>query len=96
MFGRLILGLVLGYVAYRVVRKLKDFFTLTGPTQQAPQMPQPDVLVQDPVCKTFIPRQEALKLDQRRPGILFLLGRLFEALPTGGRRPKMSINERSL
>jgi uncharacterized protein len=64
MFGRLILGLVLGYVIYRVVRKLKDFFTLSGPTSQAPQMPQPDVLVQDPVCKTFIPRQDALKLTR--------------------------------
>jgi YHS domain-containing protein len=64
MFGRLILGLVLGYVIYRVVRKLKDFFTLSGPTRQSPQMPEQDVLVQDPVCKTFIPRHDALKLTR--------------------------------
>ncbi|MGQ9688908.1 MAG: YHS domain-containing protein [Desulfobaccales bacterium] len=64
MFGRLILGLILGYVIYRVVRKLKEFFTLGGPARQSPQMPQPDVLVQDPVCKTFIPRQDALRLTK--------------------------------
>jgi uncharacterized protein len=64
MIWRLILGLALGYVAYRVVRKLKEMFTVTGPTQQAPKVPQPDVLVQDPVCGTFIPRQEALKLTK--------------------------------
>lgn len=63
MIWRLILGLALGYVAYRVVRKLKEMFTLGGPTQ-SPPMPQPDVLVQDPVCGTFIPRQEALKLTR--------------------------------
>jgi len=64
VFWRLILGLALGYLAYRVVRKLREIFTLTGGTRQAPQVPEPDVLVQDPVCKTFIPRQEALKLTK--------------------------------
>jgi YHS domain-containing protein len=64
MFLRLIVGLVLGYLVYRVVRRLKELFTLTGQARQAPKMPQPDVLVQDPVCKTFIPRQEALKLTR--------------------------------
>jgi uncharacterized protein len=64
MILRLIFGLLLGYVVYRVVRKLKEMFTLSGPTQQAPKMPQPDVLVQDPICGTFIPRQEALKFTK--------------------------------
>ncbi len=64
MFFRLILGLVLGYVIYRVVRRLLGMFTLTGQAPQPPKMPQPDILVQDPVCKTFIPRQEALKLTK--------------------------------
>ena len=64
MLFRLILGLILGYVAYRVLRKLKEMFTLTGQTQQVPKVPEPDVLVQDPVCQTFIPRQEALKLTK--------------------------------
>ncbi len=64
MLWRLIVGLALGYVIYRVVRRLKTLFTLTGPMSRGPQMPQPDVLVQDPVCKTFIPRQDALKLTR--------------------------------
>ena len=64
MLFRLILGLALGYMAYRVIRRLKEMFTLTGQARQAPKVPEPDVLVQDPVCQTFIPRQEALKLTQ--------------------------------
>jgi len=64
MILRLLLGLALGYVVYRVVRKLREMFTIPGPTQQAPKMPQPDILVQDPVCGTFIPRQEALKFTK--------------------------------
>jgi YHS domain-containing protein len=64
MLWRLILGLALGYMVYRVVRKLKEMFTLTGRTQQSPKVPEPDVLVQDPICGTFIPRQEALKLTK--------------------------------
>jgi YHS domain-containing protein len=64
MLFRLILGLVLGYMAYRVIRRLKEMFTLTGQTQQAPKVPEPDVLVKDPVCQTFIPRQEALKFTK--------------------------------
>ena len=64
MIFRLLLGLALGYVVYRVVRKLREMFTFAGPTQKAPKMPQPDVLVQDPVCGTFIPRQEALKFTK--------------------------------
>ena len=71
MIWRLILGLVLGYAVYRAVRKLKESFTVTGPTPKAPPMPQPDVLVQDPVCGTFIPRQEALKLTKDGQDYLF-------------------------
>jgi YHS domain-containing protein len=63
MLFRLILGLALGYMAYRVVRRIKEMFTLPG-QPQAPKVPQPDVLVQDPVCETFIPRQEALKFTK--------------------------------
>jgi YHS domain-containing protein len=65
MLFRLILGLALGYLAYRVIRRIKEAFNLgLGQTPQAPKVPEPDVLVQDPVCRTFIPRQEALKLTK--------------------------------
>ena len=42
---------------------------------------EPDVLVQDPVCKTFIPRREALKAEKDGNSLFFLLRRLFKALP---------------
>jgi YHS domain-containing protein len=64
MWARLIIGLIIGYVAYRVVRRVREMFTLPGQNPQAPKVPQPDILVQDPVCQTFIPRQEALKLTK--------------------------------
>ncbi len=63
--SRLIGGLILGYLIYLLVRKVAQALGLW------PQMPQPtakkrepDVLVQDPVCQTFIPRKEALKLEK--------------------------------
>jgi uncharacterized protein len=64
MLFRLLFGLALGYMAYRVVRRIKEMFTFPGQPPQAPKVPQPDVLVKDPVCQTFIPRQEALKLTR--------------------------------
>ena len=64
MLFRLILGLALGYMAYRVILRIKEIFTLTGKTRPTPKVPEPDILVKDPVCQTFIPRQEALKLTK--------------------------------
>lgn len=61
---KLLFGLLLGYLAYRFVRKVKESFTPTGQTRPTPGPPEPDVLVQDPVCETFIPRKEALKLTR--------------------------------
>jgi YHS domain-containing protein len=60
---RLILGLVLGYVIFRLVKRAYRSFTL-GPgssPKAAPPPREPEVLVQDPMCGTFIPRKEALK-----------------------------------
>lgn len=87
MILRLILGLVLGYVVYRVVRKLREMFTLTGPTQQAPKMPQPDILVQDPVCGTFIPRQEALKFTKDGQDYFFCSEGCLKRFRRGGVKP---------
>jgi YHS domain-containing protein len=64
---RLLLGLGLGYLGYVIIKQVAGSL---GLWPQAPkpvaknQNPEPDVLVQDPVCKTFIPRREALKLDR--------------------------------
>ena len=62
---RLLLGLGLGYLGYVVVKKVA---VSLGLWPQAPRPldknREPDVLVQDPVCKTFIPRREALKAEK--------------------------------
>ncbi len=63
--SRLIGGLILGYLFYYVVYKVAQSL---GLWPQAPRPlskdREPDVLVQDPVCQTFIPRKEALKAEK--------------------------------
>jgi YHS domain-containing protein len=63
--SRLIAGLIIGYLIYLIIRKIAQALGLW------PQVPQPrvkkqepDVLVQDPVCQTYIPRQDALKAEK--------------------------------
>lgn len=62
---RLLIGLGLGYLGYWAIKKVAVSLGLW------PQAPKPldrdegpDVLVQDPVCKTFIPRRDALKTQR--------------------------------
>jgi YHS domain-containing protein len=64
LLWRLLLGLALGYVAYKVIRKVGQSFGLGGRPVKAPEGKEPDLLVQDPVCQTFIPRKEALKFHK--------------------------------
>ncbi len=63
--SRLLGGLILGYLLYLVVKKVAQSL---GLWPQAPRPlakdQEPDVLVQDPVCQTFIPRKEALKAEK--------------------------------
>jgi YHS domain-containing protein len=60
---RLLLILGLGYLGYRLVQKW--LHPGAGPRSgPVPQRDQPELLVQDPVCKTFIPRKEALKVEK--------------------------------
>ena len=62
---RLLLGLGLGYLGYVIIKKVAGSL---GLWPQAPRPlekdQEPDVLVQDPVCKTFIPRREALRVER--------------------------------
>ncbi len=58
---RLLLGLGLGYLGYRVIKSVAGALGLWPQTPKPLEDQEPDVLVQDPVCKTFIPRREALK-----------------------------------
>jgi YHS domain-containing protein len=62
--SRILAGLIIGYLIYWVVKKVA---TSLGLWPQAPRpldRGEPDVLVQDPVCQTFIPRKEALKAEK--------------------------------
>jgi uncharacterized protein len=57
--------MALGYVVYRAYRKIKDSLSLEKPQPSSSQrIQEPDTLMQDPVCGTFIPRKEALKLEK--------------------------------
>ncbi len=58
---RLLLLALTGYVSYKVLQRVLPWFWRP---QIQPRGPQPEVqadeLVQDPVCKVFIPRRNAL------------------------------------
>lgn len=62
---KFLLYLGLGYMVYLIIKPLARSLGLW------PQAPRPvtkdqgpDLLVQDPVCKTFIPRREALRAEK--------------------------------
>jgi len=62
---KFLLYLGLGYMAYLIIKPVARSL---GLWPQAPKPldkeGEPDVLVQDPVCKTFIPRREALLTEK--------------------------------
>jgi YHS domain-containing protein len=65
MLWRLLLGLLIGYLAYVSLKKLGQSLGLGRKEPPRPvEKREPDVLVQDPVCHTFIPRKEALKTQK--------------------------------
>lgn len=64
MFWRLLIGMALGYLVYRAYRKIKDSMSLERQAPPSQTIAEPDTLMQDPVCGTFIPRKEALKLEK--------------------------------
>ncbi|HZK14589.1 MAG TPA: YHS domain-containing protein [Desulfobaccales bacterium] len=62
---KILLYFGLGYIGYIIIKKVAASL---GLWPQAPKPlerdREPDVLVQDPVCKTFIPRREALRAEK--------------------------------
>jgi len=83
---RLLLGLGLGYLGYVVIKKVAGSLGLW------PQAPKPlqkdresDVLVQDPVCKTFIPRREALRAERDGTTYFFCSEGCLKRFQSGGR-----------
>ncbi|OGP72469.1 MAG: hypothetical protein A2Z73_02480 [Deltaproteobacteria bacterium RBG_13_60_28] len=53
--------MLVGYLAYRVVKKVYRSWTLGGAAPRTPRADEPELLVQDPICGTFIPKKDALK-----------------------------------
>ena len=78
--ARFIGGLILGYLIYLVVKKVAQSLGL-WPQASRPLAKdrEPDVLVQDPVCQTFIPPERCLEGGKRRKSLFFLLRRVFKA-----------------
>ncbi|MCX5892717.1 MAG: YHS domain-containing protein [Deltaproteobacteria bacterium] len=63
--SRLIGGIIIGYLIYLVIRKVAQSLGLwPQPPRPVAKTREPDVLVQDPICQTFIPRREALKAEK--------------------------------
>ena len=83
---RLLLGLGLGYLGYVVIKKVAGSL---GLWPQAPKPldkeQEPDVLVQDPVCKTFIPRREALRADRDGTTYFFCSEGCLKRFQSGGK-----------
>ena len=62
--SRILAGLIIGYLIYWVVKKVATSLGLWPQASRPLQPGEPDVLVQDPVCQTFIPRKEALRAEK--------------------------------
>ncbi len=69
---RFIILLITSYLGFKIVQKLvSQYFsrTLSGSTSK-PEVAS-DELVQDPVCKIFVPRRNALKLRKNGDDYFF-------------------------
>jgi YHS domain-containing protein len=62
--SRVLAGLIIGYLIYWVVKKVATSLGMWPQPLRPPGREAPDVLVQDPVCQTFIPRKEALRAEK--------------------------------
>ena len=85
---RLLLGLGLGYLGYVIIKQVAVSLGLwpkaPRPVGQGQNL-EPDVLVQDPVCKTFIPRREALKAERDGTTYFFCSEGCLKRFQSGGK-----------
>ncbi len=61
MAWRVLLAILAGYLAYSLFKKVRQFLQPGASGSQETRLNEPEVLVKDPICGTFIPRKEALK-----------------------------------
>lgn len=76
--------MVVVYLAYRLVKKGRQFFSFGSPGSQGPRPEEPEVLVQDPICGTFIPRREALKFHKDGQDFFFCSEGCLQRFRRGG------------
>ena len=82
---RLLLGLGLGYLGYVIIKQVARSLGLWPQTPRPLEKNQePDVLVQDPVCKTFIPRREALRTEKGGATYFFCSEGCLKRFQSGG------------
>ena len=65
---RWIILLIAGYFLYRFLRKF--LATPNLPKRKPPREIQ-DEMVQDPVCKVYLPKRQALELKDNKGGLLY-------------------------
>ncbi len=72
MLSKFIIFAIISYLGFKIVKKIASYFF----SQKIPGSdPMPEVeseeLVQDPVCKVFIPRRNALKAHKNGEDFFF-------------------------
>lgn len=63
---RILFFIALLYVLYRLVtspRKIKNQEAASEPGGR-PNLPPQDILIEDPICHTYVPKQQAFVLEQ--------------------------------
>jgi YHS domain-containing protein len=60
MWLQVAVGVALGYIGYRIYRRIREMLP-PGTGRDSRPLGEPETLVQDPVCGTYIPRRNALK-----------------------------------
>lgn len=76
--------MVVGYLAYGLYKKVRQAFQrgLSGSKETRPK--GPEALEQDPICGTFIPRQDALKLQKDGKDFFFCSEGCLKRFQRGG------------
>jgi YHS domain-containing protein len=83
---RLLVGLGLGILGYVVFKKLGQLLGMGGQARGPLAPREPEELVQDPMCQTFIPRTEALKAQRDGKDYFFCSEGCLKRFLRGGSR----------
>jgi len=61
---RIVFFIGLLYILYRLVTSPRKISKTDQPDIGRPNLPPQDILVEDPICHTYIPKQQAFVLEQ--------------------------------